>query len=183
MARIYHNYSVSWKAIIASVIHAIIVQTARILPSFSTPIYELSDTGVEDTVFIIVLIIILVASVLLYLYTGIPFSIFTKKCGECGETSNAGETWCDNCGSINGVEALGLQAAWLITGYATISTLSLYFFLWPTFIRNFEYETSPYLVGFGIVPEYIIIACVWLFVLLVSANICWYISIFRHDTN
>lgn len=180
MARIYHNYSVSWKAIIASAIHAIIVQTARILPSFSNPIYELSGTGIFTRG--IVPITILVASVLLYLYTGIPFNIFIKKCGECGETSNADKAWCDNCGTV-GVEAIGLQAAWLITGYTTISTLSLYFFLWPTFIRNFEPVTVPYLVGFGIVTEYIIIACVWLFVLFVSANIAWYISIFRHDTN
>jgi len=177
------SHSVSLTAVVASVLHSVIVQTVLALPSFSTPVYEVGYGG-RNSAFVqsTVVAITLFASLLLYLYTGVP-NIFTKRCDTCGEVNVLGGIRCHNCGTVRGVESFSLQAAWLVIGYSTISVLSLYFLVWPTLVRSdtFEFETFPYLLGYGIVLDYVVIAFAWLLFLVVSANIAWYVSVFRGD--
>jgi len=103
------SHSVSLTAVVASVLHSVIVQTVLALPSFSTPVYEVGYGG-RNSAFVqsTVVAITLFPSLLLYLYTGIP-GIFTKRCDTCGEANALGKAWCHNCGTVRGVESFSLQ--------------------------------------------------------------------------
>jgi len=183
---IYEEYSVSRRAIVASVVHAIVIQAALIFSSYNTPIYEVqkpySVDGTGLRVQLAVLSVAVVSSMLLYLYTGIP-NIFVKGCEECEETTNAGEVWCDNCGRIHGTEGIGLQTAWFVGGYAVVSNASMYpLIIYAERISFLENHTPPIHLTLSIVFNYLLVAVTCLVFLIVSASIGWLVSAFWSST-
>jgi len=104
---------VSRSGLLAAVVHSTVVGIPIILS-----IYYENSTSITLDYFAI---LVIVATVPLYIVTGIP-NVIRDNCRNCGELMNLGKAYCDNCGDKLQSNPGG-QILWFVLGHSILITL------------------------------------------------------------
>jgi hypothetical protein len=118
---VYEDISVSWERVLLSVAHAAILAVASLSYAFD-PVRSSQNPAIISG---IILTLTLLASVLVYLRTGIP-NVIQHECQECGHKVNGGRLRCSNCGERAEIGYLVPQVLWFVAGY---SPMHVFFFV------------------------------------------------------
>jgi len=102
---------VSRRGLLAAVVHSTVVGIPIILS-----IYYEDSTSITLDYFAI---LVIVATVPLYIVTGIP-NVIRDNCRNCGELMNLGKAYCDNCGDKLQSNPGG-QILWFVLGYSILT--------------------------------------------------------------
>jgi hypothetical protein len=159
----YEDISVSWEAFLLSVAHAAILAVASLSYAFA-PVQNSQNSAI---ILGIILALTLLASVLVYLKTGIP-NVIQHECQECGHKVNGGRLRCSSCGEPAGIEYLVPQVLWFVVGY---SPMHVFFFVFLDAGLQILPIYRGYLGIFAVLTiliEYVLVNLFWVFLIVTS---------------